>query len=125
MKTRVTITLDADLLAFARTRAGDRGMSVSGLIEELLRDRISGPPATFAARWRGRFRPAPGGDPRKEALAGKYGSELSGDAEAYAAQMERYLGQEPGVHHPEGQRLPTREEIHARRGGEDGISGEG
>ena len=73
MKRTVAITIDADAAAAAERLARARGVSVSALIEGLLREAASRPAASFASRWRGAFRPAErAGDARYETLARKY-----------------------------------------------------
>ena len=72
MKQKLTITVDADLLPIAKRYARSRGVSLSSLIEQSLREvtREHGP--SFASRWRGQFRAAERDDPRYDALAEKY-----------------------------------------------------
>lgn len=77
MKNRLTVTLDADLAAHARQVAHDRGTSVSGFVESVLRaalSRRSRRSAGFAERWSGRFSVAPEtlDDPRLAALKTKH-----------------------------------------------------
>jgi len=73
MKTKLTVTIERDLVPEAKRFARSRGISLSQLIEEALRDEMapSGEP-TFAARWRGRLRPAEREDARYRHLAEKY-----------------------------------------------------
>lgn len=73
MKTKLTVTIDRDLLPRAKRYARERGVSLSELIEAQLRS-VSGAPdrPSFASRWRGAFAPAERDDPRYEALARKY-----------------------------------------------------
>jgi len=73
MKTKVTITLDEELVPDAKRFARSHGVSLSRLVEETLRTRLStaeGP--TFSERWRGNFRPAEREDSRYKQLAEKY-----------------------------------------------------
>lgn len=73
MKTKLTVTIDRDLLPQAKRYARERGVSLSELIEGSLRkmsSRDDGP--SFAARWRGQFVPADHADARYDALAKKY-----------------------------------------------------
>ena len=73
MKQKLTITVDAELITMAKRHALSRGMSLSALIEQSLRDVVGDPSPSFASRWRGKFRPAEReDDPRYGALAGKY-----------------------------------------------------
>jgi hypothetical protein len=73
MKTKLTITVDEDLLPRARRYARSRGVSLSSLIEAALRDMAGGADeASFSTRWSGKFEPAEKDDPRYLALAKKY-----------------------------------------------------
>jgi len=73
MKTKLTVTIDRDLVPVAKRYARARGVSLSELIEASLR-RISGEAdtASFSARWRGKFTASGNGDERYQALAKKY-----------------------------------------------------
>ena len=73
MKQKLTITVDAELLPIAKRYARSRGVSLSSLIEQSLRDAAGEHAPSFASRWRGQFRAADReGDPRYGALAKKY-----------------------------------------------------
>jgi post-segregation antitoxin (ccd killing protein) len=72
MKTKLTITVDRELLPRAKRYARMRGVSLSSLIEEALRGMGEGESSSFAERWRGRFAPADRDDERYRALASKY-----------------------------------------------------
>ena len=73
MKTKLTVTIDRDLLPKAKRYARAQGVSLSELIEAGLR-RASGDRdvATFSSRWRGKFTVRPIDDDRYRALAKKY-----------------------------------------------------
>ena len=73
MKTKLTVTIDRELLPQANRYARARGLSLSGVIEANLR-RLSAGDETkwFASRWRGKFAPAERADERYVALAKKY-----------------------------------------------------
>ncbi|MBP6771900.1 MAG: hypothetical protein KA154_02815 [Gemmatimonadaceae bacterium] len=73
MKTKLTVTIDKDLLPRAKRYARERGVSLSEIIEGSLR-RLSDADDTpsFASRWRGQFVPAEHADERFDALAKKY-----------------------------------------------------
>ena len=72
-KQKLTITVDADLLPVAKRYARFRGMSLSSLIEQSLREMAGETTPSFASRWRGRFRAAEReDDPRYDALSGKH-----------------------------------------------------
>ncbi|MCY3787091.1 MAG: DUF6364 family protein [bacterium] len=68
----MTITVDAELIPVAKRYARSRGLSLSSLIEQSLREKAGAHGASFSARWRGRLRAVPRDDPRFEALARKY-----------------------------------------------------
>lgn len=72
MKQKLTITVDAELLPLAKRYARSRGVSLSALIEQSLREVAGADAPSFAARWRGKFRAAGHDDPRYAALARKY-----------------------------------------------------
>ena len=73
MKQKLTITVDADLLPMAKRYARFRGMSLSSLIEQSLREMAGENTPSFASRWRGRFRAAEReDDPRYDELSGKH-----------------------------------------------------
>ena len=72
MKTKLTITVDSQVLPMAKRYARARGVSLSSLVEQSLRE-VAGQEATsFTQRWRGQLRPARRNDPRYDALARKY-----------------------------------------------------
>ena len=72
MKTKLTITVDDDVVPRAKRYARSQGTSLSRLIERALRA-VSTPAAdTFASRWRGRFRPARRRHERYRRLGKKY-----------------------------------------------------
>ena len=72
MKQKLTITVDAELLPIAKRYARSRGVSLSSLVEQSLREMASESTKSFASRWRGKFRAAERDDPRYDALAKKY-----------------------------------------------------
>ena len=72
MKQKLTVTVDAEVIPMAEQCAGSLGMSLSSLIEQLLREAAGEGRPSFASRWRGRLKPADRRDPRYEALARKY-----------------------------------------------------
>lgn len=73
MKTKLTITVDSDLVPAAKQHARGRGVSLSSLIEASLKEMVQDQGPSFTERWRGEFRAAANpGDPRYEALARKY-----------------------------------------------------
>jgi post-segregation antitoxin (ccd killing protein) len=72
MKTKLTITIDSDLLPRAKRYARARGVSLSSLVEDALRELAAEEAPSFVDRWRGRFEPASKKDERFMALAKKY-----------------------------------------------------
>ena len=72
MKQKLTITVDADLLPKAKRYARSRGLSLSSIVENSLREVTRDQEESFASRWRGQFRAAERDGPRYDALAGKY-----------------------------------------------------
>ncbi len=73
MKQKLTITVDAELLPAAKRYARARGVSLSSLIEQSLREMAGEDTPSFSSRWRGKFQAAErDDDPRYAALAKKY-----------------------------------------------------
>lgn len=72
MKTKLTITIDADLVPRAKRYARMRGVSLSQLIETALREMSAEDHPTFSQCWRGKFCPAGHDDERYKHLARKY-----------------------------------------------------
>lgn len=72
MKTKLTLTIDADLLPRAKRYARTRGVSLSSLVEDALRGMAEHEAPSFVDRWRGRFEAASRDDERYRALAEKY-----------------------------------------------------
>ena len=72
MKTKLTVTIDEDLLPLAKGYAKSNGISLSQLIESALRLLTSEDKSSFSERWQGSFQVAEGMDERYEALKKKY-----------------------------------------------------
>src|SRR3989442_1826930 len=72
MRTKLTVTIDEELLPKAKRHARSQKMSLSRLIESALRGLTAEDKPSFSRRWRGRFRPAGRKDQRDAALAKKY-----------------------------------------------------
>jgi post-segregation antitoxin (ccd killing protein) len=72
MKTKLTVTIDEELVPRAKEHARARGLSLSQLIEDALLEATTEDREAFSARWRGRFVPADGDDTRRRALSEKY-----------------------------------------------------
>ncbi|MFN7974053.1 MAG: DUF6364 family protein [Acidobacteriota bacterium] len=72
MKTKLTITVDEKVVPDAKRHARSRGLSLSQLIENALREMTAEEPASFSSRWRGRFQKARKNDELHRALARKH-----------------------------------------------------
>jgi post-segregation antitoxin (ccd killing protein) len=72
MKTKLTVTVDRDLLPRAKRFARERGVSLSSLIEDSLRDLTDSAAPSFVDRWRGGFVLADRNDERYRSLLDKY-----------------------------------------------------
>lgn len=72
MKTKLTVTIEEQLIPRAKQRAKADGVSLSQLIERELEKLTSDGGPTFADRWRGKFRAADRNDERYKTLAKKY-----------------------------------------------------
>ena len=73
MKRKLTVTVDAELIPIAKRYARSRGVSLSSIIEQSLREVAGEHRLSFASRWRGKFRAAEReDDPLYDALAKKY-----------------------------------------------------
>lgn len=64
--------MDRDLLPRAKRYARSRGVSLSSLIEDALRELAEAEGPSFVERWQGRFVPAEKDDARYRALMDKY-----------------------------------------------------
>jgi hypothetical protein len=72
MKTKLTITVDRELIPKAKRYARARGMSLSAVIEDALRGLAEDEGQSFVERWRGRFVLADRDDERYRALVKKH-----------------------------------------------------
>ena len=72
MKKKLTITVDSELVPRAKRYARARGVSLSSVIEDSLRELTQDLGPSFVERWRGRFEAASRDDDRFRALAKKY-----------------------------------------------------
>ena len=52
MKQKLTVTVEAEVIRMAKRYARSRGVSVSALIEESLRDITQATAPSFSCRWR-------------------------------------------------------------------------
>ena len=75
MKSKLTITVDSEILPLVKRYAKSKGVSLSSLIEEALREMTKEQEPTFSEKWRGKFKPMTDteiNDARYEYLARKY-----------------------------------------------------
>jgi post-segregation antitoxin (ccd killing protein) len=72
MKTKLTVTVDRDLIPKAKRYARSRGMSLSAVIENALRGLAEDEGKSFVDRWQGKFVLAERDDERYRALVKKY-----------------------------------------------------
>ena len=72
MKTKLTLTIDAQLIPRAKRYARAQGVSLSSLVEDALRGMAAEEATSFVERWQGRFVAASKDDDRFRALAEKY-----------------------------------------------------
>ncbi len=72
MKTKLTVTIDEELVPVAKQFARAKGVSLSQLIEASLRELSTRKASSFSERWRGKFRPAVHRDERYRQLERKY-----------------------------------------------------
>ncbi|MCY3850369.1 MAG: DUF6364 family protein [Acidimicrobiaceae bacterium] len=72
MKKKLTVTVDEEVLPKAKSYARSRGVSLSSLIEQALREVVGTTTQSFSDRWRGQFGAADRDDPRYEALSQKH-----------------------------------------------------
>jgi hypothetical protein len=73
MKTKVTVSIEEELIPRAKRFARRKGISLSELVETSLRSVTEESVDTsFSQRWRGKFHLAPSEDERSKALAKRY-----------------------------------------------------
>jgi post-segregation antitoxin (ccd killing protein) len=72
MKTKLTVTIDEELLPQAKDYARARGVSLSQLIERALRELSQAKRTSFSLRWRGKFHASKRKGERYRGLAKKY-----------------------------------------------------
>ena len=72
MKTKLTLTIDSQLIPRAKRYARARGVSLSSVVEGALERLAADESPSFVERWRGRFEAASKDDERFRALAEKY-----------------------------------------------------
>jgi hypothetical protein len=70
MKTKLTITVDQQLIPIAKRYAAKQGRSLSGVVEEALVRLVQSNEPNFSQKWRGKFKlTAKRNDPRYDFLA--------------------------------------------------------
>lgn len=73
MKTKLTVSIDEELLPKERRLARQRGLSFSELVETSLRlVTEKSESGSFSQRWRGKFQPPDKSDERYKTLAKRY-----------------------------------------------------
>ncbi|MEE8369058.1 MAG: DUF6364 family protein [Thermoanaerobaculia bacterium] len=72
MKTKVTLTIDEELVPRAKALARGRNVSLSQLVEDHLRDLAGAKGPSFSTRWRGKLTATERADDRYRTLAKKY-----------------------------------------------------
>ena len=78
MKSKLTLAVDSELIPAAKRYARSRGVSLSSVVEQALREATEKNEPTFAEKWLGAFQPAHHvkpellDDPRYDYLARKY-----------------------------------------------------
>jgi hypothetical protein len=72
MKSKMTLAIDKELIPQSKKYAKKRGISVSQLVEELLRESIQNDRPSFSTRWRGKFKVVEKDDAKFAKLKGRY-----------------------------------------------------
>jgi hypothetical protein len=72
MKTKLTLTIEEDLIPRAKRYAQARRDSLSGLVERALQDLTQTQEVPFSKRWRGKFKASRRASTRYKALARRY-----------------------------------------------------
>lgn len=72
MKTKLTLTLEEDLIPLAKKLAKEKGSSLSNLIEESLQNLIAESMPSFSKKWRGKFSIDSNIDSRRSYLSKRY-----------------------------------------------------
>src|SRR5262249_23406609 len=72
MKTKLTLTIDEDLIPQAKRYAEARRDSLSGLVEKALQDLTQTQEIPFSKRWRGKFKASRRASTRYKALSWRY-----------------------------------------------------
>ena len=72
MKTKLTVTIDEEIVPAAKEYARSRGISLSQLIEQALREMSEAEKPSFSERWRGKLRASNRRDERYRHLSEKH-----------------------------------------------------
>jgi hypothetical protein len=72
VKAKLTIAIEEELIPKAKKYARSKGVSLSQLIEQILRELSEGQQPSFADRWRGKLRAANRPDARYRRLMEKH-----------------------------------------------------
>jgi hypothetical protein len=72
MKTKLTLTIEKDLIPRAKRYAEARRYSLSGLVEKALQHLTQSQETPFSKRWRGKFKASRRASTRYKALARRY-----------------------------------------------------
>lgn len=72
MKTKLTLTVEKDLIPKAKRYAQARGGSLSGLVEKALQDITQTDETSFSKQWRGKFKASRRRSPRYKVLSRRY-----------------------------------------------------
>ena len=72
MKTKLTLTVDEELVPRAKALARKKGLSLSQLVENSLREMARVEGRSFSERWKGKLVAADRDEERYRALADKY-----------------------------------------------------
>jgi len=73
MRRKVTLTVDEEVLPRAKAEARRRGVSLSRMVEEMLREATPGGGPSFSEEWRGRLHLDAPDDVRARSLLERYG----------------------------------------------------
>lgn len=72
MKTKLHLSIDETLVPLTKEYARSQGMSVSQLVEKMLREVTGNDEPTFSKKWRGRFKQAQKEDLRFKKLKARF-----------------------------------------------------
>jgi hypothetical protein len=72
MKSKLTLTIDKDLIPQAKRYAETRGDSLSGLVEKALQEITQTDETPFSQQWRGKFKASRRASTRYKRLARRY-----------------------------------------------------